>query len=65
MKQIRRNSFTKCIYETCYKYEQKIPVKESYFNILNQICNKYGLEIKFINPKDILKDITKYYIHDN
>ena len=50
-KKIRRYSFTKLIYETFFcKYEQINPAKESYFNIFNKICNKYGFEIKFINP---------------
>ena len=65
LKQIIRNSFTKLIYESLLcKYEQINPAKESYFNILNQICNKYGFEIEFINPKDILKNITEYYMSD-
>ena len=31
---------------------------------MNQICNKYGFEIEFINPNDILKNITEYYMND-
>ena len=31
---------------------------------MNQICNKYGFEIEYINPKDILKNITEYYMSD-
>jgi hypothetical protein len=31
---------------------------------LNQICNKYGFEIEFINRKDILKNVTEYYMND-
>ena len=47
------------------KYEQIRPTKESYINILNQICIKYGFEIEFINLKDILNDIRDHYINDN
>ena len=66
LKQIKRNSFTKGIYETLLcKYEQIRPTKESYINILNQICIKYGFEIEFINLKDILNDIRDHYINDN
>ncbi len=31
---------------------------------MNQICNKYGFEIEFINRKDILKNVTEYYMND-
>ena len=65
LKQIKRNSFTKGIYETLLcKYEQIMPTKESYINILNQICIKYGFEIEFINPKDILNDIRDQQLRD-
>jgi hypothetical protein len=54
LKQIRRNSFSKFIYDTLlFKYEHIKPANISYLNILNQIRNKYGYEIEFINPQDI------------
>ncbi len=54
MKKIRRNSLTKCIYETfkC-KYEQINPANETYFKIFYQLCYKYWFEIESINLKDI------------
>jgi hypothetical protein len=64
LKQIRLNSLTKSIYETLlFKYKHIKPAKESYFDILKQICNKYGQDIEFIKPKDILIEIKKNHIN--
>ena len=67
LKQIRRNVLTKNIYETlASKYSSILkPPRESYFNILNTICNKYDFSISNINIKASLESISSSYTTEN
>ena len=63
LKQIRMNSMTNDIYKWLlekYKNDMK-PARESYFNILIGVCNKYGIDSNRINVKIALETITNEY----
>ncbi len=61
IKQLRRNNLTKQIFEALqvvYNVPSKIP-KESYFSIINSICNKYDIIIDInMNYKTVKENIS-------
>ena len=62
MRQIRRNSFTKEIFETLkLKYEKIQSPRESYIHILKHICIKYDFTIDTLDIKKTLKAIIENY----
>ena len=62
LKQINQNILTKNIYSFLVaKYEIVNPPRESYFNILKKICEKYNLQYLNLNVKNSLKIINDGY----
>ena len=67
LKQIKRNQLTKNIYDfLLLKYNSGIrPSRESYFNILKQLCIKYKLDFVNINIKTSIEIINCNYASSN
>ena len=71
LRQIKRNSFTKEIFEILHhRYTAHvIPPKESYFSIIKDMNNKYdvNIDVKMHHDdiKEVLENLDKFYKFEN